>query len=96
MMVDIWKEDFENKNKSKMDLREQFEKLEETTFENKDLALDQLEKIADDFAIGFSKWIEDNYTHIKGKYGKKNTPYWDFENLTLLELLVIYKQTLNQ
>jgi hypothetical protein len=69
-----------------MTLKEKFMKLIEIPFKDKGVYIDmnkveECEKIADEFAIGFADWIR--VCKLKGR------PY-DFENIK--ELLTIYKE----
>jgi hypothetical protein len=53
----------------------------------------KLEKVADDFAIGFAEWCADNYFRMGNTSFWAESLDWDAEDkLTTKELLEIYKK----
>ena len=52
-------------------------------------------KIADEFAIGFAEWCDDNYFRMGNTSFWAESMDWDNDNkFTTKELLEIYKETL--
>jgi hypothetical protein len=55
----------------------------------------QLEVIAEEFAIGFGEWCDDNYFRMGNTSFWAESMDWDNDNkFTTKELLEIYKETL--
>jgi len=56
---------------------------------------EECEKVADDFAIGFTDWCENNYFPSSGRSLWFDTPNFDIgKKFTTRELLEIYKKGL--
>ena len=56
---------------------------------------DNLVKVADDFAIEFAEWCDDNYFRMGNTSFWAESMDWDNDNkFTTKELLEIYKKTL--
>ena len=82
-----------------MTLKEKFMKLIEIPFKDKGVYIDmnkveECEKIADEFAIGFAEWIDSDFYQGDdvNEYHKSILEYREGKIFTVKELLEIYKK----
>jgi hypothetical protein len=59
------------------------------------VSINKCEQIAEEFAIGFAEWCDDNYFRMGNTSFWAESMDWDNDNkFTTKELLEIYKETL--
>jgi hypothetical protein len=69
-------------------MKNELNKLLETRIYNHEECVSKIEKISDDFAINFAKWLRKNTAQTKGGSYKL---FNDFQQYNLNELIEIFK-----
>jgi len=78
-----------------MTLKEKFEKYaKKEVWEKKNYNAEECEQIADEFAIGFTEWLDNKYYQGKNfnEYHRSIDEYREGKYFTAKELLEIYKK----